>query len=94
MARSVWALAPEDITELISNIQEPHAKAWLAAVIKAFPHVYLTRVNVTLWALWHVRPKAIHKGIFQSPLSTHCFVDRFLGELQSRCTSSAKAIDT
>jgi hypothetical protein len=67
MARNVWALAPEEITEMISSIQEPSAGAWLAAVFEALPHDDLTRTIVTLWALWHARRKAIHEGIFQSP---------------------------
>ena len=62
MARCVWALAPEDITEFIANVQEPHARGWLAAVFHALPHEDLTRVVVTLWALWHARRKAIHEG--------------------------------
>jgi ribonuclease HI len=81
MARNVWALAPEEITELISSIQEPSAGAWLAAVFEALPHDDLTRTIVTLWALWHARRKAIHEGIFQSPLSTHHFVERFIADL-------------
>jgi hypothetical protein len=40
-----------------------------------------TRVVVTLWALWHARRKIIHEGQYQSPLSTHCFVDRFIADL-------------
>jgi hypothetical protein len=38
-------------------------------------------VVVTLWAIWHARRKAIHETMFQSPLSTHKFVDRFVLEL-------------
>jgi hypothetical protein len=82
MAKCVWALAPDDITDLIANIEEPHAKPWLAAMIEALPHEELTRVYVTMWALWHARRKAIHEGIFQSPLSTHLFTERFLSDLQ------------
>ena len=52
------------------------------AVIDRLPHEELTRVVVSLWALWHARRKAIHENIFQSPLSTHCFVDRFVAELE------------
>ncbi|KAM0898703.1 hypothetical protein ACQ4PT_021767 [Festuca glaucescens] len=81
MARSVWALAPHEITDLIGNIEEHNAKAWLATVIKALPHGDLTRVLVTVWVLWHARRKAIHEGIYQSPLSTNCFVERFLSDL-------------
>nr|XP_051211664.1 uncharacterized protein LOC127329168 [Lolium perenne] len=82
MARCVWALAPEEITDLICNVQETKAKAWLATVFKAVPHGDLTRVVVTLWALWHAHRKAIHEGIIQSPLSTNCFVERFISDLQ------------
>jgi hypothetical protein len=64
MARCVWALAPEDITEFIANVQEPHARGWLAAVFRALPHEELTRVVVTLWAVWHARQKASYENIF------------------------------
>ena len=81
MARCVWALAPDDITELIVNMQEPHATGCLAEVFHALPHDQLTRVVVTLWALWHARRKAIHENLFQSLLSTHSFIERFIAEL-------------
>ena len=81
MARCVWALASEDIVELIANIQEPHARGWLDAVFHALPQDQLTRVVVTLWAIWHARRKAIHEDIYQSPLSTHMFVERFVSVL-------------
>jgi hypothetical protein len=74
-------LAPGDITDLVANIKEPHAKGWLAAVFSALPQGESTRVVVTLWALWHAKRKAVHEGIFQSPLSTHSFVDRFLADI-------------
>ena len=41
----------------------------------------LIRVAVTLWAIWFVRRKAIHEHSFQSPLSTHCFIDRYIADL-------------
>ena len=50
-------------------------------MIDTLTHDQLTRMCVTLWALWHARRKAIHEGIFQSPLSTHCFIESFLSEL-------------
>jgi hypothetical protein len=67
---------------MVSNLQESNAKAWLAAVFDALPHSELTRVVVTLWALWHARRKVIHEGVYQSPLSTYHFVERFIAELQ------------
>jgi ribonuclease HI len=39
-------------------------------------------VIVTLWALWYARRKIIHEGEYQSPLSTHLFVGRFLNDLE------------
>jgi hypothetical protein len=33
---------------------------------------------VTLWVIWFARRKAIHEEVFQSPLSTHAFVEAFL----------------
>jgi ribonuclease HI len=74
-------LAPGDITDLVVNIKEPHAKGWIASVLNALPHEDSTRVVVTLWALWHAKRKAVHEGIFQSPLSTHSFIDRFLTDI-------------
>jgi hypothetical protein len=41
-----------------------------------------TRVVVTLWPLWYARRKIIHKGEYQSPLTTHLFVGRFLSDLE------------
>jgi hypothetical protein len=42
----------------------------------------LTRVCVTLWTIWHAHRKAVHEDTFQSPLSTHCFIDKFLDDLE------------
>jgi hypothetical protein len=36
---------------------------------------------VTLWALWHAKRKAVYENIFQSPLSTYSFVERFITDL-------------
>ncbi|XP_071679969.1 uncharacterized protein [Lolium perenne] len=83
MAKCVWALLPEDLVELIINIQEPDAKGWLAAVIGDVSHQDLTRVVVTLWAKWHAPRKAMHEDIYQSPLSTLCFIDRFIADLEA-----------
>jgi hypothetical protein len=80
-ARSVWALAPEEISDYVENLQEPHARAWLVSVLKDLPTHEFTRVIVTLWALWYARRKIIHEGEYQSPLSTHPFVGRFLNDL-------------
>ena len=82
MARCFWALEKEEVSEFLVQTQTQDAHSWLVAVIDRLPHEELTRVVVSLWALWHARRKAIHENIFQSPLSTHCFVDRFVAELE------------
>jgi hypothetical protein len=41
----------------------------------------LTRLFVSTWAILHVKRKAIHEDIFQSPLDTMSFVNRFLEDL-------------
>ena len=81
MVRCVWALAKEETVEHIFNIQEQNPKAWLAAVISSLPREESRRTMVTLWALWHARRKAVYEDTFQSPLSTHNFVERFIADL-------------
>ena len=76
----------------MSQVQEPEARNWLFTMIDSLSHDQLIRMCVTLWALWHARRKAIHEGVFQSPLSTHCFTDNFLAELnQGRDQKKPKA---
>lgn len=35
-----------------------------------------------MWAIWHTRRKAIREDSFQSPLSTHYFIERYLAYLE------------
>jgi ribonuclease HI len=39
------------------------------------------RVAVTLWAIWFARRKIVHEEIYQSPLSTHLFIQNYLRDL-------------
>jgi ribonuclease HI len=41
----------------------------------------LTKVVVALWAIWHARRKALHEDIYQSPMSTFTFINRFIDDL-------------
>jgi hypothetical protein len=43
--------------------------------------VDLTRLMVTMWAIWHARRKVIHEEMYQSPMATHRFIDFFFQEL-------------
>jgi hypothetical protein len=81
MARSVWALADEEVVEHMHATTEPSARSWLFNMMESLTSEHFTLVGVSLWAIWTARRKVIHEGEFQSPLSTHYFVKRFLEEL-------------
>ena len=81
LAKCVWALEKEDIIEFIGCLQEQDARAWLAQTFSSLPQEDLVRVTINMWAIWYARRKAIHEAIFQSPLSTHSFVERFISDL-------------
>ena len=81
LAKCVWALEKEDITEFIGCLQEQDARAWLAQTFSSLPQEDMVRVTINMWAIWYARRKAIHEGIFQSPLSTHNFAERFISDL-------------
>jgi hypothetical protein len=70
LEKCVWALEKEDITDFIGGLQEQDARAWLAQTFSSLPQDDLVRVAINMWAIWYARRKAIHEGIFQSPLST------------------------
>lgn len=65
---------------LIATV-EPNLRTWLFGMFDTLPHVQLTRLVVTMCAIWTARRKAIHEGIFQSPISTHKFVSCYILEL-------------
>jgi len=83
MAASVWALSDEVMVEHMMSIGEPNAKNWLFSLIESLPHEQFTQLTITLWAIWTARRKAIHEEIFQSPLSTHGFINSYLEDLKS-----------
>jgi hypothetical protein len=75
MAACVWALADNLMVEHIQSVIKPNARCWLFNLMETLPHAQFTRIAITLWAIWTSRRKAIHEDIFQSPLSTHTFVN-------------------
>ena len=81
LARCVWALERAEVTDFLYSIQETNAHAWWVEAAEKLMKANLIRVAVTLWAIWFVRRKAIHEHSFQSPLSTHCFIDRYIADL-------------
>ena len=81
MARCVWALGDEELLEHVIPNQNTDARLWLFWLFESTSQRDLTRVLVTMWAIWWARRKAIHENEFQSPLSTMSFIKRFLEDL-------------
>jgi hypothetical protein len=63
-------------------MQKENSRCWLANLIETMPNADLIRMLVTMWAIGYARRKATHKNIFQSPLSTHSFINKYIAELQ------------
>jgi hypothetical protein len=71
LARSVWTLERENITEFLSQVHWTDARAWLAEVMNSIKHAEVTRVVVRMWAVWYARRKAIHMRISFRAHSRH-----------------------
>ena len=53
-------------------------------------HEDLVCLTVTMWAIWYARRKVIHEEMFQSPLFTHNFIERFLSDLETTTPTEVK----
>ena len=67
---------------IVSNWTDD-AKLWMLWLVDTLPSMELARVLVTMWANWWARRRAIHDDQYQSPLSTHMFIEKFLSELET-----------
>ena len=81
VARCVWALTEEEITEHMRLNEEPSAKLWLFSMLETLSRDDFARMAVTLWAIWHARRKIIFEEEYQSPLATHLFVESYLHDV-------------
>jgi hypothetical protein len=81
VARCVWALADEGIVEHLCRNEDPSAKQWLFAMMESLSRDDFARVAVGLWAIWYARRKIIHDEEFQSPPSTHLFIENYFRDL-------------
>jgi hypothetical protein len=88
MWRCVWALTEADIAEHVSMSVEPMTKQWLFSMIETMKKEDQVRMLVTLCAIWHARRKVTHEDLFQSPMSTVIFVEKFLSNLEACSVSS------
>jgi hypothetical protein len=82
MARSVWALINEELAEHLMAHNTRDAKQWIFHLIKKLIHEGCIKVLVIIWAIWTPRRKAIHEGLFHSPLSIFSFVTNYLNDLK------------
>ena len=82
VARCVWALQDPELVEALNNTTESDVKRWLFALLDMLSPTEFTQVAVTMWALWHSRRQALHENIFQSPLSTHGFISKYIREIE------------
>jgi hypothetical protein len=81
LAKCIWALESEEVVEHLCCIQDTNAYDWLMSAIETLLSEDFIRVAITLWSIWYVRWKAIHEDSFQSPMTTHLFVDRYITDL-------------
>lgn len=82
LARCVWALEDHDLVGHVISNQTEDPKLWLFWLFETTNQQDLARVLVTMWAIWWARRKAIHENEYQSPLSTMCFINRFMEDLE------------
>lgn len=67
--------------EHLCCIQDTDAYTWLMAAMESLSNEEFIKVAITLWSIWYVRSKAIDENAYQSPLSTHLFIERYITDL-------------
>jgi hypothetical protein len=75
-------MSEPDVADHVALSSEQTAKLWLFSMIETMKEADFVRMVVTLWAIWHAKRKAVHEDIFQSPMATMGFVNRFLTDLE------------
>ena len=68
--------------ETLNSTREPEARRWLFSLLDTLSSAEFIQGAVTLWALWYARRQALHENIFQSPLSTHNIILKYIRELE------------
>ena len=92
MAKCVWTLQGKEILEFISQADHSDARGWLHEAVTALRHEDLVRLIVTMWSVWYARRQVIHENIFQSPLFTYNYVERFIADLEPAIPNVQKKI--
>ncbi|KAK1602924.1 hypothetical protein QYE76_018047 [Lolium multiflorum] len=90
VARCVWALAKEELLEHMVRSTGPSARQWMFLMLETLSKEEFAIMAVTLWAIWFARRKIIFDGEFQSPLTTHGFVENYMRDLAIVYPSATK----
>jgi hypothetical protein len=69
------------MVEHMISLVEPSAKQCFFMMMESLAHEEFVTMAVTLWAIWYARRKIIFENEYQSPLSTHVFVQNYLKDL-------------
>lgn len=91
MAHSVWALYDKGLVEQMCQHTGDNARYWLFTMNEAFSHEAFICMAVTLWEIWWAKRKVVYDDIYQSPISTHHFVQSFLADLQTLSKPTVQA---
>ena len=83
MSRCIWSLADPCLVEHMSQNADMNARNWIFALHEVLSQEEFVIMVVTLWAVWKSRRKAIYKDIFESPQSTHHFIQAYMNDLRS-----------
>jgi ribonuclease HI len=62
--------------------EEGDARLWLFNLVDTLSTDEQVKVFTTLWSIWHARRKAIQEQVFQSPVSTIVFMERYFEDLK------------
>ncbi|KAE8783168.1 hypothetical protein D1007_43385 [Hordeum vulgare] len=96
MSKSVWSLRDDDDDWLllVYGDETSDPKIWLHGLCNTLSQDKFVAVLTILWAIWWARRKAIHEQEFQSPLSTHLFIERYVQELRELSAKKQKIKNT
>jgi hypothetical protein len=81
MARCVWALVDEELSEHIAHIEINNPWLWLSVMRETLSAKHFQKLLVICWAIWGDQRKALNEDIFQSPLTTFGFISSFLNDM-------------
>lgn len=87
MAKSVWALQDEDNSLPIYGDEMTDPSLWLFNLSETLSSNKIVVVLVMLWAIWYTRRRVILEHEYESPLSTHLFISRYIDEITYQATN-------